>query len=79
MMTLKRYGDAWSYSRDGDCESWCVLAHKEGTAGTLDTWLIAIECRDCQTGEVTLEPTDSVWVGSYSYADAYEYAYGEEF
>ena len=78
-MKLNRYGDAWGYSCGENCESWYVLAHKAGTAGNMDTWLIAIESRDLETGEVTLTPTDDVWVGEFSYGDAYEYVYGEEF
>lgn len=65
--------DAWNYEHTDLEESWTIVAHKVGTAGTLDTYAVAYECRNNETGEWSLIPTHQVFIGTNAKNEIYEY------
>ena len=65
--------EAWDYSCFENREGWTVVAHKVGTAGTLDTYTVARECHDLDTDEWYLNPTNQIFTGLNAREEIYEY------
>ena len=65
--------EAWDYSCFEEMEGWSVVAHKVGTAGTLDTYAIAYENHNRETDEWSLKPTNQVFTGLNARDEIYEY------
>ena len=66
--------EAWDYSRFEDREGWTVVAHKIGTAGTMDTYCIARECHDCDTDEWCVSPIgETRFTGVNAREEIYDY------
>lgn len=65
--------EAWNYERFENIETWTVIAHKDGCAGTLDEYAIAYEHYDNDTGEWSITPTHQIFTGEDAREEIYEY------
>lgn len=73
---MTRISSAWDYQREGECESWNILAHVDGTEGNLNKVVCARLV--IEEGREEMFPHDGlVWVGPHAEEEARKWAFGE--
>lgn len=66
--------DAWDYSCFEEMEGWTVVAHKVGTAGSMDTYTLARESHNRETDEWSVTPIgDGVFTGVNAREEIYDF------